>query len=214
MYGSKFNILTSFLLASSSITTAAAFSFQNPSSTRASCPSTALHATTSRETFLQQVFGTTAAAVGISAMGGFVNPMVAVAAEEETVKLPSGTSYVILKSGDGPKPNVGELAGIRFRAEVVQTGNKIDDIFDTPEPYYTRVGSGGLLKGVEEVLPSMRVGDRYLITIPTNMAFGPKGRPSSAGKPRIPGDAIIKFEVEMVSLPGREQELIDLIGDE
>ncbi len=48
----------------------------------------------------------------------------------------------------------------------------------------------------------------------TNMAFGPKGRPSSAGKPRIPGDAIILFEVEMVSLPGRETELIDLIGDE
>jgi hypothetical protein len=46
------------------------------------------------------------------------------------------------------------------------------------------------------------------------MAFGPKGRPASAGKPRIPGDAIISFEVEMVSLPGREQELIDLIGDD
>lgn len=143
-----------------------------------------------------------------------MNPMVAVAAEEQPVKLPSGTSYVVVKSGDGPQPSIGELAGIRFRAEVVQTGNKIDDIFDTPEPYYTRIGSGGLLKGVEEVLPKMRVGDRFLITIPTNMAFGPKGRPASAGKPRIPGDAIISFEVEMVSLPGREQELIDLIGDD
>lgn len=60
----------------------------------------------------------------------------------------------------------------------------------------------------------MRVGDRRIITVQTNMAFGPKGRPASAGKPRIPGDAIIEFEVEMVSLPGREQELIDIIGDE
>jgi FKBP-type peptidyl-prolyl cis-trans isomerase len=60
----------------------------------------------------------------------------------------------------------------------------------------------------------MRVGDRWIITIPTNLAFGPKGRPSSAGKPRIPGDAIIIFEVEMVGLPGKEQELIDLIGDD
>jgi len=140
--------------------------------------------------------------------------MIANADEGSTVKLPSGTVYEILKSGDGPSPTVGELAAIRFRAEVKQTGNKIDDIFDTPEPYYTRVGSGGLLKGVEEVLPKMRVGDRYFITVPTNMAFGPKGRPSSAGKPRIPGDAIITFEVEMVGLPGRETELIDLIGDE
>ena len=29
---------------------------------------------------------------------------------------------------------------------MVQTGNVIDDIFDKPEPYYTRVGSGGLIK--------------------------------------------------------------------
>ena len=69
-------------------------------------------------------------------------------------------------------------------------------------------------QGVEEVLPKMRVGDRWIITIPTNLAFGPKGRPSSAGKPRIPGDAIIIFEVEMVGLPGKEQELIDLICDD
>ena len=46
------------------------------------------------------------------------------------------------------------------------------------------------------------------------MAFGPKGRPASAGKPRIPSDAIIMFEVEMVGLPGREEELIDIIGDD
>lgn len=214
-----YTILTCFLLASgiaNTIRTTEAFTINPSSCSRALCTPTVLDATTSstshpsREMFLQQVFG----AVGIAAVGGSVNPMVAVAAEEQPVKLPSGTSYVVVKSGDGPQPSIGELAGIRFRAEVVQTGNKIDDIFDTPEPYYTRIGSGGLLKGVEEVLPKMRVGDRFLITIPTNMAFGPKGRPASAGKPRIPGDAIISFEVEMVSLPGREQELIDLIGDD
>lgn len=45
------------------------------------------------------------------------------------------------------------------------------------------------------------------------MAFGEKGRPSSAGKPRIPGNAEIVFEVEIVGLPGNEPELIELIGD-
>jgi len=45
------------------------------------------------------------------------------------------------------------------------------------------------------------------------LAFGDKGRPSSAGKPRIPGNAVIVFDVEMVGLPGKEPELIDLIGD-
>mmetsp|Transcript_11139 Transcript_11139/g.24110 ORF Transcript_11139/g.24110 Transcript_11139/m.24110 type:complete len:200 (+) Transcript_11139:32-631(+) len=132
----------------------------------------------------------------------------------EKVTLPSGVVYEVVKSGSGPKPDKGELAGIRFKANVEASGNVIDDILETPEPYYTRVGSGGLIKGVEEVLPSMRVGDRWIITVPGSLAFGPKGRSASAGKPRIPGDATIIFEVEMVGLPGKEQELIELIGDD
>jgi peptidylprolyl isomerase len=45
------------------------------------------------------------------------------------------------------------------------------------------------------------------------LAFGPKGRPAAPGKPRIPGDVPVEFDVEMVGLPGKEQELIELIGD-
>jgi len=132
-------------------------------------------------------------------------------AEVESFTLPNGVSYDVIKKGDGPKPGRGELAAIRFAAFAGK--NKIDDIFVTPEPYYTRIGSGAMLKGVEETLPLMRVGDRWKLTIPGNLAFGQKGRPASAGKPRIPGDATIIFEVEIVGLPGKEQELIELIGD-
>ena len=49
--------------------------------------------------------------------------------------------------------------------------------------------------------------------VQSELAFGSKGRPASAGKPRIPGNAIITFDVEMVGLPGKEPELIELIGD-
>jgi peptidylprolyl isomerase len=74
-----------------------------------------------------------------------------------------------VKSGDGPKPEVGELAAIRFAAYSGEI--KIDDIFDTPEPYYTRLGSGGLLKGVETTLPLMRLGDRWKLSIPVSLSF-------------------------------------------
>ena len=46
------------------------------------------------------------------------------------------------------------------------------------------------------------------------MAFGKEGRRASAGKPRIPADATIVFDLEVVAVPGREVELIDLIGDD
>lgn len=83
--------------------------------------------------------------------------------------LPSGVTYEVVKSGNGPKPEIGELVAIRFAAYAGSI--KIDDIFDTPEPYYTRLGSGGLLKGVESTLPLMRVGDRWKMTIPVRESF-------------------------------------------
>jgi len=128
------------------------------------------------------------------------------------IKLPSGVMAEVVKEGKGAKPDTGELIAIRFAAYVGD--RKIDDIFETPEPYYTRLGSGGLLKGVESSLPLMKLGDRWKLTIPGDLAFGPKGRSASAGKPRIPGNQVIVFDVEIVGLPGKEVELIDLIGDD
>ena len=74
--------------------------------------------------------------------------------------------YEVIKAGTGPAPDIGELCAIRFAA---YNGDvKLDDVFDTPEPYYTRVGSGGLLKGVEQTLPLMQLGDRWKLTIPVS----------------------------------------------
>jgi hypothetical protein len=109
------------------------------------------------------VKGTTALVA--SGIFGLVVTPPALAVETMTKQ---GVSIEVKQTGTGPKPNSGELAAIRFAAYAGDT--KIDDIFNTPEPYYTRIGSGGLLKGVELVLPDMRVGDRWVLTIPVRIA--------------------------------------------
>jgi hypothetical protein len=118
---------------------------------------TSLSAQKSRTEFLRD-----AAGVGIAAAASACVGLPAFA--DETTA--SGVSIKVTKSGTGPQPTIGELAAIRFSAYQGET--KIDDVFDTPEPYFTRVGSGGLIKGVEEVLPKMRVGDRWVLTIPVS----------------------------------------------
>ena len=123
------------------------------SSTRLSAQSS------SRADFLRDV---TTAVVGVTAAAVVQQPFPAFA--DET--LPSGVAIKVLKSGNGPKPDRGELAAIRFISFAGE--NKIDDVLNTPEPYYTRIGSGGLIKGVEEVLPMMRLGDRWVLTIPVS----------------------------------------------
>lgn len=118
-------------------------------------PTTSLQSSMSRDDFLKNVAIAVAGTSLLSATPAFA---------DDVTTLPSGVSYVVKKKGDGPKPEIGELVAIRFAA--FAGPNKIDDLFDNPEPYYTRVGSGGLLKGVEEVIPMMRVGDRWELTIP------------------------------------------------
>jgi FKBP-type peptidyl-prolyl cis-trans isomerase len=97
-------------------------------------------------------------------------PLPSSADDDSVTVTPSGITIKVLKSGNGPAPDIGELAAIRFASYAGE--NKIDNIFDTAEPYYTRVGSGGLIKGVEEVLPKMRLGDRWVLTIPVSFVFG------------------------------------------
>ena len=115
-----------------------------------------------------------------------------------------------------------------------------DDIMNTEEPYYVRVGGESLIKardraaaaaararrgptsdavplsprllspraqGIQEVLPLMHVGDVWDLKLKPELAFGAKGRPPSPGKPRIPGGAVVDYQVELVSFPGGEGDL-------
>jgi hypothetical protein len=101
----------------------------------------------SRKDFLNAAIGAATATIAIPA-----------AFADET--LPNGVKVSVVKSGDGPKPEIGELVAIRFNAAVEGSNNLLDDIFGTPEPYYTRVGSGGLIK-----VSSFRMSCGFLVTL-------------------------------------------------
>lgn len=121
----------------------------------------------------------------------------------------SGLQYKVLKQTEGAAPKIGDLIAIRFKGSF--EGRVFDDITETPEPLYYRVGSGNLIKGIDEALPMMHMGESWLLKIPGVLAFGPKGRPASAGKPRIPSNADLEYELSIVGFPGFEGDLIDTV---
>ncbi len=49
---------------------------------------------------------------------------------------------------------------------------------------------------------NMRVGDKWDLIIPSDLAFGDKGVKATAGKPKIPGGAEIKYSVLLETFPG------------
>lgn len=66
-------------------------------------------------------------------------------------------------------------------------------------------------QGIDEAVQLMRVGDVYDLKLPPELAFGKKGRRASAGKAAIPPGAEINFTLELSSIPGKEDELLELV---
>jgi len=79
-----------------------------------------------------------------------------------------------------------------------------------PEGYYFRVGTGVVLPAVEQAVVKMKTGDVWQLTVPPALGFGEKGRSASPGKPRIPGDAVLDFTLELVAVPGKDDEIIEM----
>jgi len=126
---------------------------------------------------------------------------------------PFGVSYTVLKtSKGGERPVPGDLVAIKFKCAIQKTGAVIDNIMDNPEPYYYRVGSGQVLPAVEKAVVLMRSGDTWQLEVPPELGFGKAGRSASPGKPRISGDTVLDFTLELVAVPGKDEEILEQNG--
>lgn len=131
---------------------------------------------------------------------------------DQEVTTASGLKIRKLADGKGQQCTAGDLAAVRFKGRYKDF--EFDNIFDTAEPLYIRAGGSNVVKGIDEAIVLMRIGDRWELTIPGALGFGEKGRSPSPGKPRIPPNATLVYEVQLVGLPGKEGELFDQLEEE
>ena len=76
----------------------------------------------------------------------------------------------------------------------LEDGTKVDSSRDRNQPFEFQVGKGMVIAGWEQAIIRMKVGERSMITIPSELGYGARG----AGG-RIPGGATLKFDVEIIS---------------
>ncbi|XP_011043601.1 PREDICTED: peptidyl-prolyl cis-trans isomerase FKBP16-3, chloroplastic-like [Populus euphratica] len=116
----------------------------------------------------------------------------------------SGLQFKDIKVGQGPSPPVGFQVAANYVA-MVPSGQIFDSSLEKGQIYIFRVGSGQVIKGLDEGILSMKVGGKRRLYIPGPLAF-PRGLTSAPGRPRVAPNSPVVFDVSLEYIPGLEVE--------
>jgi FKBP-type peptidyl-prolyl cis-trans isomerase FklB len=106
--------------------------------------------------------------------------------------LPDGLQYSIMKAGAGRTPRPTDMVVVNYRGTFID-GTEFDSSYRRGQPLVFPVNR--VIKGWTEALQLMRVGSKWQLFIPPQLAYGPQGAPPAIG----PNETLI-FELELLSI--------------
>ena len=104
----------------------------------------------------------------------------------------SGLQYKVIKAGTGASPAATDVATVHYKGSLLD-GTVFDSSYDAGEPATFNVS--GVIPGWTEALQLMKVGDKWQVFIPSNLAYGEEGR-----LPKITPNAVLVFDVELLDI--------------
>jgi peptidylprolyl isomerase len=110
----------------------------------------------------------------------------------------SGLQYYDFVVGNGPPVEIGKPVSVHYTGWL-EDGTRFDSSYDRGQPAVFVIGVGQVIPGWDEGLADMNTGGIRQLVIPPELGYGSQG----AGGGRIPPDATLIFEVELIAvLPG------------
>ena len=117
----------------------------------------------------------------------------------------------VLRKGKGLKPPDGSTVSAHYTgrthlvpgeaAAPLMEGPIFDSSHQGGDPFEFALGQGHVIPGWDQGFASMRVGERALLTLTPEYAYGEDGSP-----PKIPGGATLEFDVELLSFEPPSKE--------
>jgi FKBP-type peptidyl-prolyl cis-trans isomerase FkpA len=108
---------------------------------------------------------------------------------------------VTLKPGTGATIAGGQMAVVQYTGWLYEAGatdhkgKQFDSSRNAGQPFKFPVGTGSVIKGWDQGVPGMKIGESRRLTIPPDLAYGDSG----AGGV-IPPGATLVFDVELVGI--------------
>ena len=103
----------------------------------------------------------------------------------------SGLQYEVMTEGKGASPKVTDTVKVHYKGTLLD-GTQFDSSYDRGQP--AEFPLNGVIRGWTEGLQLMKVGGKNKMVIPSDLAYGPQGRPG------IPPNSVLIFEVELISI--------------
>jgi FKBP-type peptidyl-prolyl cis-trans isomerase FkpA len=121
----------------------------------------------------------------------------------ESFEIAPGLSAKVMKNGYGRVAEAGDYVEVHYtgwlydEAAADNRGNKFDSSVDRGEKFNFRLGAGQVIKGWDQGVAGMLIGEKRELTLAPEMGYGQRG----AGNV-IPPGATLVFEVELFGLEG------------
>lgn len=113
---------------------------------------------------------------------------------KDTTATASGLKYIMVKKNPtGAKPTNGKQVSVHYSGYLTD-GSRFDSSVERGQPITFTIGVGQVIKGWDEGISMLHVGEQARLVIPYQLAYGESGRP-----PIIPAKATLIFDVELVS---------------
>uniref|UniRef100_A0A0F7H0U6 peptidylprolyl isomerase n=1 Tax=Cypripedium formosanum TaxID=53042 RepID=A0A0F7H0U6_9ASPA len=90
----------------------------------------------------------------------------------------------------------GDRIKVHYRGKLTD-GKVFDSSFERGDPFEFKLGQGQVIKGWDQGLQGMCLGEKRKLKIPASLGYGDQGSP-----PSIPGGATLIFETELVAVNG------------